>query len=105
MRGGAADSVGGGDLAQAQTLLAIAKDGFAIQVNWLSSDLAAFESSAPHSRSHALDDEVAFEFSDDSDDYDDGTAQRTAGVHLFSKRDELDAEVAQLVEDLEQMPG
>jgi hypothetical protein len=41
------------DLAQAQTELAIVKDGFAIEVKWFSSDLTAFESSTPHSGSHA----------------------------------------------------
>ena len=72
-----------GDLAQAEAVAAVAEDGFAIEVKWFSSDLTAFESGAPHSGSHPLDDQVAFEFGDHADDGHDGAAQGTARVDLL----------------------
>jgi len=97
--------MGGGDLAQAHTELAIAKDSFAIDIERLAPDVSAFELGAPHAGAHPLDDQVTFEFSNDTDDHDDGTAQRSSCVDLLAERDELDSESVQLVEHLQKVPG
>ena len=67
--------------------------------------MPAFEAGALHAGAHPLDDQIAFELCDRSDDHDDGAAQRTAGVDLLAEADELYAEAVQLVEDLEEVPG
>jgi hypothetical protein len=64
----------------------------------------AFELGTAHTCSNALDDQVAFESRDRANDDDDGAAQRTARVDVFAERDELDAEVVQLIEHFEEVP-
>ena len=89
--GGPGDAVSFGDLAQALSALAIAKDGFTIEIERPAADVTSFEPGAPHAGAHPLDDQVAFEFGDGADDDDDGPAQRAAGVDLLAEADELDA--------------
>ena len=100
---GAADAVSLGDLAQAQAAATITEDGIAIELERMTSDVAAFEPGAPHAGAHPFDDEVALEFGDHADDGDDGAAQRPAGIDLLAEADELDVEVVELVEDLEEV--
>ena len=83
--GGPGDPVSLGDLAQAVAVLAIAKDGLAIEIERPAADVTAFEAGAPHAGAHPLDDQVAFEFGDGADDDHDGAAQRAAGVDLLAE--------------------
>ena len=92
-----------GDLPDAVALAAIAMDSFAVHGDRLPADMAAFEPGSPHAGTHPLDDQRAFEFSDRADDDDDSPAQRAARVDLLAKRDELDSQVIQLIEDLQKM--
>ncbi len=80
------------DLAQAAAVLAIALDGFPVEVERTATDVPAFELGPAHAGLGTFDDEVAFEFGDGPDDDHHGTAQRTAGVKVLSKRDELDVQ-------------
>jgi hypothetical protein len=63
-----------GDLAQALPALAVREDGSMVQNKWRASDVLAFETGAPHSGAHSLDDQVALKFSDGANDDDDGAA-------------------------------
>ena len=80
-----------GDLPDALSPIAISLDCGVVQDQRIASDMSAFEPGAPHAGAHPLDDQVAFQLSDGSDDDDDGPAQRAAGVDVLSERDELDA--------------
>ncbi len=92
-------------LAKAHSTLPVTTDGSAVEIKGRPTDVPAFKASAPHAGAHSLDDQVAFEFSDRSDDHDDGAAQRAARVDLFAEADELDVEPVELVQHLEEMPG
>ena len=102
---GSGDAIALRQLAQALTVLTVAKDRAAVEIERLTSDVPAFEAGASHAGAHPLDDQVAFQFRDRSDDDHDGPAQRAAGVDLFAERDELDAEMVEFVEDLEEVAG
>jgi hypothetical protein len=93
------------DLPQALAVASIAEDGIAIEFERLPSDVPALELGSPHAGSHTLDDQVAFEFRDRSDDDDDGPAQRAGRVDRLAEADELDVEAVELIEHFEQMSG
>ena len=99
------DAIALRQLSQALTVLTIAKDGAAVEVQRLTPDVPTFEAGSAHAGADSLDDQVALQFRDRSDDHHDSPAQRTAGVDLFAERDELDAEVVELIEDLEEVAG
>ena len=101
--GGAGYEVGLRKLAQTLSLLAISKDSRPIQDKSFPSDMPAFESGPSHSGSDPLDDQAAFQLRDGSDDDDNGSAQGTTGIDLFSEADELDVEPVQLVEYVEEV--
>jgi len=67
--------------------------------------VTALELGSPHAGSHALDDQVAFEFGDRTDDDHDGPAQRAGRIDVLAERDELDVQPVELVQDFEEMPG
>ena len=97
--------MGFGDLAQALAILAVAVDGGVVELQRITADVLAFKTGAPHAGAHPFDDEVALQFSDGADDNHDGPAQRTAGVDLFAKTDELDAYPVQVVEHIKEVTG
>ena len=99
--GRSGDVISTSQLTQALSAAAIAKHGIVIEIEWASSDMAAFEPGATHAGADPLDDQVALELGDGSDNDDDSTAQRTAGVDLLAIADELDVEAVQLIEDLQ----
>ena len=101
--GGPGDTVALGDLAQAEAPAVIAHDGVSIELERAASDVPSFEPGSPHAGAHSLDDEIAFEFGNNTDDSDDGPAQRAGGVDLLAERSELDVQVIQLIEDLEEV--
>ena len=103
VNGGAGDAMGLGDLVQALPALAIVENSVAIEDQRWAADAPAFQAGAPHAGAHPLDDQVAFELSDRSDDDHDGPAQRAAGVDLLAEADELDVEPVQLVEHFEEV--
>src|SRR5579863_6176085 len=86
---GAADQVGAGDLSEAQSSLAIAYDGGAVDEAGTASDRAAFELCAAHAGLDPLDDEIAFEFGHRRDDNHHGAAERAAGVQVLAEAGEL----------------
>jgi hypothetical protein len=90
-------------LAKALTLVAIAQDAGAIEIEWLTPDGTAFELRPSHAGAHSLDDQVSFQFRDGSDDDYDGATQWAAGVDLFAERDELDVEAVQLVQSFKEV--
>src|SRR4051812_25707843 len=65
--------------------------------------LTAFELGTPHSGTNPLDDQVAFQFGDRSDDHYDGSTQRTAGVDLLAEADELDVQPVQIIQHVEEV--
>ena len=92
-----------GDLAQTATMLAIAEDRFAIKIKWAASDVSAFEPRSAHAGTDSLDNEVAFELSDGSDDDYEGAAQRAAGVDLLAEADELYIDTLQFIEHFKEV--
>ncbi len=75
------------------------------RVQWIAADVPAFEPGSAHAGAHSLDDQVAFELGDRTDDDDDGPAQRAGRVDLFAEADELDIDAVQLVQDFEEVLG
>lgn len=74
MDGGAGDPVAAGQLAEAVAAAAIPKDGGVIELERAASDGTSFETGAPHAGAHPLDDQVAFQLGDGSDDDHHGAA-------------------------------
>jgi len=101
--GGAGDKVALCQLAETVAPLTALQDGGAIENKRFTPDVTAFELRPPHACPHPLDDQVAFELCDRTDDHDDGPAQRTAGVDLFAETDELDVQPVQFVEYIEEV--
>jgi hypothetical protein len=103
MDGGPGDAVVLRQLSETLTAPAVSHDSFTIEIKWLTSDVTTLELGAPHAGADALDDQVAFQFGDRSDDDHDSPAQGAAGVDLFAERDELDVEPVQLVEHFQEV--
>ena len=104
VNGGSGDAVLPCDLTEALSMLTVSTDRFAIEAERGSSDVPAFEAGAPHAGTDSLDDQVAFELGDRSDDHDDGAAQWAARVDLLAEADELDVEPVEFVEHFEEVP-
>src|SRR5271155_5111052 len=96
--GGAGDTIALGQLAQTLALLAIPPDSSTIEFEGLAPDVAALELCSAHAGAHPLDDQVALQFRDRSDDDHHRPTQRTAGIDLFAEAYELDVEPVQVVE-------
>jgi len=94
-----------GDMPKALTAAAIAEDAFPVEYQRIAPDVAALELGSPHAGSHPLDDQVAFELRDRTDDDHDGPAQRAGRIDRFAEADELDVETVELIQDLEEVPG
>jgi len=77
------------DLSQALSTIAVPQDGRTIEFERLASDVTGFELGSPHAGTNPLDDQAALQFSDRSDDNDDGPPQRSASVGLLAEADEL----------------
>ncbi len=86
------------DLAKALTAFAVSLDSSAVQDQWVSADVLAFEPGAPHAGAYPLDDQVAFQFGNGADDDHDDPAQRAAGIDIFPEADVLDVQPAQFVQ-------
>ena len=74
MDSSAGDAVRLGQLAQALSTFAVAQDGRTIELEQLASDVPSFEPGAAHTGAHPLDDQVALELGDSSDNEDNGAA-------------------------------
>jgi hypothetical protein len=83
MNRGSRDTVTFRQLAKTLTMLAIAQDAAAIELEWLTSDRTTFELGPSHAGSHSFDDQVAFQFRNGSDDHDDRPTERSTGIELF----------------------
>lgn len=79
MDGGAGDAVALRHLTEAVALLAIPQDGNTIKFKRLTADVTALEPGAAHAGAHPLDDQIAFEFCDRSDDEGPGSLQEDVG--------------------------
>jgi hypothetical protein len=66
--GGRRNAVSSGDLSDALATLTVLLDGEAVQDQRSSADALAFETGAPHAGADPLDNQVAFELGDGSDD-------------------------------------
>ena len=92
-----------GDLADALPLAAVALDGGTVKYQRLAADLLTFETGAPHTGAHPLDDQAAFEFRDGADDHNDGPTQRTGGVDVLSERDVFDVDPVEFIQNIEEV--
>src|ERR1035441_1072158 len=100
---GCRDAVAFGYLAKALALAAVMLDGGVVQYQRIASAVLAVEPCAPHAGAHPFDNKVAFQFGDGADDDDDSPAQWAAGVDVFSERDVLDVQSAQLIQNIEEV--
>jgi hypothetical protein len=66
-------------------------------------DMPAFQLGAAHAGPNPLDDQVALQFSDHTNNDDHGAAQWAAGVELFPEADELDVEMIQFIQHLQEV--
>ena len=105
MDGSPADAVVPGDRTKAVAMAPVAQDSVTIESKRGPADVPAFEPCAAHAGTDPLDDQVAFELGDGSDDHHDGPAQRAVRIDRFTEADELDAEPVELVQHLEEVPG
>lgn len=92
-----------GELPRAPSLSAVTDDGVAIEIQRPAPDVAALETGTPHADLDSLDDQVAFEFSDRSDDDNDGAAVRAVRIDVLIERKEPDFEPVQFIQDLEEV--
>ena len=90
-------------LGEAVTAGPVPDKGVAIDVEWRPAQALAFQLGAPHAGTNALDNKVAFQLGDGSDDDDHGPAQRAASIDVLPEADELDVEVGQLVQHLKKV--
>ena len=74
MDGGPGDTVVACQLAEAVAAPAVPKDGSVIELERPVSYGTTFETGAPHAGAHPLDDQVALELGDSSDNEDNGAA-------------------------------
>src|SRR5262252_1621951 len=103
MDAGSRDPVSLGEFAETHAAFPIAQDSRTIDLEWLASQLSAFESGAPHPAAHSLTNQTALEFGNQGDDGEQGSAKRTLAVDIFPQRDELDAQSVQLIECFQEM--
>jgi hypothetical protein len=92
-----------GDLSKAESANTVADDSSAIDFEWSTSDPSAFELRSAHARSDPLDNKVALELGDGSDDDDHRSTERTTGVDVLAEADELDVVVAEIIEYFEEV--
>ena len=74
-----------------------------VKLKRFSPDVTAFEPGPPHAGADPLDNQVALELGDGSDDDHHGSAQRPARVDLFAEADELDVQPVQFIEHFEEV--
>ena len=67
--------------------------------------MPALQPGTAHPCPDPLDDEVAFQFCDGSDDDDNGPPERAAGIEIFAEADELDFQVVEFVQHFEEVPN
>src|SRR5262245_57489043 len=103
MDAGSRDPVSLRQVTETHAVFAITQDGRTIDIEWLASQLAAFEACASHPAAHSLADQAALEFGNQGDDGEQSSAKRTLAVDVFSLRDELDAQPVQLIECFQKM--
>jgi hypothetical protein len=103
MDGSPGDAITFRQLAKTLTLVAIAQDAMAIEVEWLTPDGTALELRPSHAGAHSLDDQVAFQLGDGSNNHYHRATQRAAGVDLFAEGDEFDVEAVQLVQSFKEV--
>ena len=77
--------------------------GSRVELEGRPADVPAFEPCTAHAGADPLDDEVAFEFRDGSDDDHHRAAQRAAGVDLLAEADELDVQPVELIQHIEEV--
>jgi hypothetical protein len=60
-----------------------------VNLEWAASDLASFELGASHAGPYALNNKVALQFGDGSNDDHDGAPERPAGINVLPEADEI----------------
>ena len=102
---GAGNLVCLGELSETQTAISVAEQSSSINLNRLPAQHATLEPCTPQTGSDPLYNKVALQLRDRGDNDNDRPAQRSAGIEIFSKRNELDAQMVQCVQHLEKMPN
>src|SRR4051794_26905680 len=75
-----------GEFGQRHAMGAFALNGLAVDVQRLTPDVPALELGPAHAAPYALDDQVALQFGDGTDDDDDGPPERATGVDVLPER-------------------
>jgi hypothetical protein len=88
---------------EAQTGHAVTDDRATIDIERGSTDLAAIKLGSAHACANALYNQGPFQFSHRRDDDHNSATERAVGVDRFALGQKLDAEVVQLIEDLQEV--
>ena len=94
-----------GNYGEAVAASSILQHTLTIDLRRPATDPDAFHLCTPHAGSNALDNQAAFKLSHHGDDDDQGAAQGTARVELFTEADEFDSEVIEFVECFQEVFG
>ena len=79
-----------GDLTDALAMDALPQHRVMVDIERSAADVPAFKPSASHPSPDSLDNQRSFQLGDGRDDYDNGAAQRTAGVEVLPEANVLD---------------
>src|SRR5689334_8181278 len=83
---------------------AVANDGRPIDPQWASSETSSVKLGPPHSSLHPFNDQAPFKLSDGPHNRYDRPTERPTRVDILPEANEFDAEVIQLIYDLQEMP-
>jgi hypothetical protein len=90
---------------EAETGSSVTDDRATIDIKRGSAYAAAIQLGSTHARADTFDDQRPFEFSHRRDNDYDRATERAVGVDRFALGQKLDAEVVQLIENLEEVLG
>jgi hypothetical protein len=92
-----------GNQGEAETGSSVTDDRATIDIERGSAYAAAIKLGSAHARSDTFDDQRPFKLCHRRDDDHNGATERAIRVDRFALRQELDAEVVQLIEDLQEV--
>jgi hypothetical protein len=75
----------------------------AIDVQRAPPDLSAFEFRSTHTGPHSLDNKIAFQFGNRTNNHHNGTPERPTGIDVLAETDELDSEPVQFIQGFQQV--
>jgi hypothetical protein len=94
-----------GDLSQGHPTTTITDDLLPIDIQPSPTDPLPFELGPSHSGPNSFYDQTSFEFADSTNDDDHGATQWAGGIDVFSKTDEIDVQMIEVIEHFQEVPN